>query len=121
MFIFISHLTVPPADCPELERYFRERARLVDGFPGFLYLQLLAPKAGDASHTFLTAWEDASAFRRYMASAEHAASHSREPANIMARSAVRHEAFDVLMDSRSRPEWLADSSRESRGGPAAVS
>ena len=121
MFIFISHLTVPPADCPELERHFRERARLVDGFPGFLYLQLLAPKAGDASHTFLTAWEDADSFRHYMASSEHAASHSREPASIMARSGVRHEAFDVLMDSRSRPEWLVHSSCDLQGGPAVVS
>ena len=114
MFVFISHLTVPPADRPELERHFRHRARLVDGFPGFLYLQLLRPKAGDASHTFLTAWEDADAFRRYMASTEHTASHSREPADIMARSSVRHEAFEVLMDSRSRPEWFADSSSESQ-------
>ncbi len=112
MFIFISHLTVPPADCPALERHFRERARLVNGFPGFLYLQLLAPKAGDASHTFLTAWRDADAFRSYMASNEHSTSHSREPADIMARSSVRHEAFEVLMDSRERPEWLAANDSE---------
>lgn len=106
MFIFISHLTVPAADHAELERHFRERAHLVDGFPGFLYLQLLRPQAGEASHTFLTAWESRDAFRAYMNSAEHALSHSREPAAIMARSQVRHEAFDVLMDSRERPEWI---------------
>lgn len=106
MFIFISHLTVPAADHAELERHFRERARLVDDFPGFLYLQLLKPQAGDATHTFLTAWRDRDAFREYMRSSEHATSHSREPAEIMERSGVRHEAFDVLMDSRSAPEWL---------------
>ena len=109
MFIFLSHLTVPPADHPELERHFRERARLVDGFPGFLYLQLLRPQAGDATHAFLTAWSDREAFRRYMSSDAHAASHSREPAAIMGRSAVRHDAFDVLLDSTHRPEWLSDS------------
>ena len=107
MFIFISHLTVPPADHDELERHFRDRARLVDAFPGFLYLQLLKPQSGDATHTFLTAWRDRDAFRAYMGSAEHATSHSREPAAIMRRSDVRHEAFEVLMDSRSRPEWIA--------------
>ena len=74
MFVFISHLTVPEADGPELERHFRERSRLVDGFPGFLYLQLLRPQAGDATHTFLTAWESREAFRRYMGSEEHAVS-----------------------------------------------
>ena len=106
MFVFISHLTVPAADHAELERNFRERSALVDGFPGFLYLQLLRPQAGKATHTFLTAWTDRDAFRRYMRSRQHATSHAREPGEIMARTQVRHEAFDVLMDSRSVPEWL---------------
>ena len=107
MFVFISHLTVPETDRSALERHFRERSHLVDSFPGFLYLQLLAPQAGDATHTFLTAWESREAFRRYMQSEEHRISHSREPADIMARTAVRHEAFEVLMDSRGKDEWLA--------------
>lgn len=106
MFVFISHLTVPEADHEALERHFRERARLVDRFPGFLYLQLLKPEAGKPTHTFLTAWESRDAFRRYMKSDEHAASHSREPAEIMARTTVRHEAYQVLMDSRDDPEWV---------------
>ena len=101
MFVFISHLTVPATDHADLERHFLGRSKLVDDFPGFLYLQLLKPKAGAATHTFLTAWKDAESFRRYMRSAEHATSHSREPAAIMARTEVRHEAYEVLMDSRS--------------------
>jgi heme oxygenase (mycobilin-producing) len=105
MFVFVSHLTVAPKDHEALERHFRERSRLVDDFPGFLYLQLLKPAGGDATHTFLTAWESREAFRRYMQSEEHAYSHSREPAEIMARTRVRHEAYEVLMDSRSVPEW----------------
>ena len=106
MFVFISHLTVPPADHAELERHFRERSGLVDGFPGFLYLQLLKPQGGDATHTFLTAWADRDAFRRYMRSREHALSHAREPGAIMARTDVRHEAYEVLLDSRREPEWM---------------
>ena len=106
MFVFISHLTVPEADQETLERHFRERSRLVDGFPGFLYLQLLRPQGGDATHAFLTAWTDRDAFRRYMGSREHAQSHSREPAEIMGRTTVRHEAYEVIMDSQARPEWL---------------
>jgi len=106
MFIFVSHLDVPPDDQGEVERHFRQRSRLVDGFPGFLYLQLLRPQGGGSSHTFLTAWTDRESFRSYMRSQEHAVSHSREPAEIMARTSVRHEAYEVLMDSRSEPEWL---------------
>jgi heme oxygenase (mycobilin-producing) len=106
MFVFISHLQVPEPDQAELERHFRERSRLVDGFPGFLYLHLLRPQAGESTHTFLTAWESRDAFRLYMRSREHAHSHSREPAEIMGRTSVRHEAYDVLMDSRKDPEWL---------------
>lgn len=106
MFVFISHLSVPEGDRASLERHFRERSHLVDGFPGFLYLQLLEPQTGSASHAFLTAWKSRDAFSAYMRSTEHAASHSREPADIMARTSVRHEAFEVLMDSRLEAEWL---------------
>lgn len=70
MFVFISHLTAEASDHQELGRHFRERSRLVDDFPGFLYLQLLKPEAGDATHTFLTAWASREAFRRYMKSDE---------------------------------------------------
>ncbi len=109
VFVFISHLTVPDGDHDELERHFRERSRLVDDFPGFLYLQLLKPQAGAATHTFLTAWESRDDFRRYMASREHAVSHGREPREIMARTDVRHEAYEVLMDSRLMDSRLMDS------------
>ena len=112
MFVFISHLTVPEEDRAVLERHFRNRSGLVDGFPGFLYLQLLEPQGGAATHAFLTAWESREAFREYMRSEEHATSHAREPGAILARTAVRHEAYEVLMDSRARPEWLAPSAGE---------
>ena len=104
MFVFVSHLTVPESDRENLERHFRQRSRLVDDFPGFLYLQLLRPQAGEATHAFLTAWENQEAFRSYMKSREHAISHGREPGEIMARTEVRHEAYEVLMDSRYEPE-----------------
>lgn len=107
MFVFISHLTVPEGDRESLERHFRERSRLVDSFPGFLYLQLLEPQGGSATHAFLTAWESRAAFSRYMRSQEHHTSHSREPGEIMARTGVRHEAYEVLMDSRAQAEWVA--------------
>ena len=106
MFVFISHLTVPTADQAALEQHFRARSRLVDDFPGFLYLQLLKPQSGEATHAFLTAWTDRDAFRRYMSSQEHAQSHGREPADIMGRTTVRHEAYEVIMDSQTNPEWL---------------
>lgn len=110
MFVFISHLTVPEADHEALESHFRERSGLVDDFPGFLYLQLLRPAGGDATHTFLTAWESREAFRSYMRSQEHSISHSREPREIMDRTRVRHEAFEVLMDSRRPDEWVGGES-----------
>jgi len=72
MYLLISHLTVPTDDCAALERHFRERSHLVDSFPGFLYLQLLSPQGGVATHAFLTAWESRAAFSAYMRSREHA-------------------------------------------------
>jgi heme oxygenase (mycobilin-producing) len=106
MFVFLSHLSAPPADHAVLEHHFRNRSGLVDAYPGFEYLQLLRPLAGTASHAFLTAWQDRDSFRRYMRSMEHGISHSREPGDIMRRTEVRHDAYQVLMDSRCRPEWL---------------
>jgi heme oxygenase (mycobilin-producing) len=122
-FVFVSHLEVPEEDHAELEAHFRDRAHLVDDFPGFLYLQLLRPQKGPATHTFLTAWENRDAFRAYMKSEAHRMSHSREPARIMARTQVTHEAFEVLMDSRSQPEWrgVGDPTEGStRRGPFAL-
>lgn len=106
MFVFISHLGMPASDRSALERHFRERSHLVDDLPGFLYLQLLRSQGREGTLTFLTAWRDRDAFRRYMGSVERALSHGREPADIMARTTVRHEAYEVLMDSRQEPEWL---------------
>ena len=100
MFVFISHLDVPEGDRPSLEKGFRDRAHLVDTFPGFLYLQVLEPQAGPAGFVFLSAWESRDAFSRYMRSDAHAISHSREPNDIMSRTTVRHEAYEVLIDSR---------------------
>lgn len=106
MFVFISHLEVPEEDRARLEGHFRNRARLVDGFPGFLRMQLLRPESGKASFTVVTIWADGDAFRRYMRSPEYARSQEREPTDIMVRTTVRHEAFHVLMDSECDPEWL---------------
>lgn len=100
MFVFKSYLTVPPDDREAIERLFSKRPGLVDGFPGFRYLQLLKPRRGEATHVFLTAWDDEEAFRRYMRSEEHEATHTPEALAIMSRSSVRHEAYHVLMDSR---------------------
>lgn len=105
MFVFITHLTVLSADHAALERLFRERSRLVDGYPGFLYLQLLRPQAGSATHVFLTAWRDRESFRSYMSSPEHDRAHTHDSGEIMKRTGIRHEAYEVLMDSRMEPEW----------------
>ena len=90
MFVFFSYLTVPPDDHAALEEHFRRRSRLGDDFPGFLYLQLLEPQGGEATHAFLTAWTDRDAFHRYMKSEEHAGSHGREPGVVMDRTEIRH-------------------------------
>ena len=66
MFVFISHLEVPEEDRSRLEGHFRNRARLVDGFPGFIRMQLLRPESGEASFTVLTVWSDREAFQLLM-------------------------------------------------------
>ena len=67
--------------------------------------RLKASEVWYLTHTFLTAWDSRQAFSDYMRGEAHRVSHSREPAEIMARTTVRHEAFEVLMDSRRVQEW----------------
>lgn len=120
MFVFVSHLTVPADDHAALEKHFRERSHLVENCPGFLYLQLLRPQAGGATHTFLTAWKDKEAFRLYMASEERARSQRAKCVQDM-RYNVEHLAPAVALEDPSMfagyARWLA-SLLTARGIPA---
>lgn len=58
------------------------RSHLVDGFPGFQHLEVLAPAKRGGDWVLATWWDSRDDLRRWLRSAEHAETHERTPASI---------------------------------------
>lgn len=63
----INALHVPAGQGPQLEQRFAERARMVDGEPGFEGFQLLRPIKGDDRYFVVTAWDSEASFSAWRA------------------------------------------------------
>ena len=78
-FVTVSGIAVPDAGAAALEDAMRNRIGRVDDEAGFHRLEVWRPvRAGDP-YRMVTWWEDPDAFRQYMRSAAHDASHARVP------------------------------------------
>lgn len=77
MYISMSRLRVDPERCGELVRAFRDRAHLVDGFPGFIDLQVWRSDRDPGEVLMVSRWDDRESFRTYMRSDAHRFSHDR--------------------------------------------
>jgi heme-degrading monooxygenase HmoA len=60
-------------------RCLADRSHLVDSFPGFRDLQVLAPAKADGDWVLATWWETRDALRAWLRSHEHAETHERTP------------------------------------------
>lgn len=65
----INALHVPAGQGAELERRFAERARMVDGEPGFEGFTLLRPVKGDNRYFVMTVWASQEFFDAWRAKA----------------------------------------------------
>ena len=77
MYVSLSRLRVPEERAEELVLAFRARAGLVDGFDGFLDLEVWQSDRDPGELVMVSRWRDREAFTRYMRSEEHAISHVR--------------------------------------------
>lgn len=73
----INAITVAEGRGADLERRFAERAREVEGMPGFLGFQLLRPHAGERRYFVLTEWASEEAFRGWVGSDAFRRGHAR--------------------------------------------
>jgi heme-degrading monooxygenase HmoA len=73
----MSRLRVDERRSDELVAAFRARARLVDDADGFLDLQVWRSDRDPSEVLMVSRWRDREAFKAYMKSAEHRASHDR--------------------------------------------
>ena len=78
-FVTVSGIAVPPEGAATLEQAMSDRLRQADEEPGFGGLQVWRPVREGDPYRMVTWWNDEQAFRDYMRSAAHAASHARTP------------------------------------------
>jgi len=74
----INAISVPEGMGPQLEGRFAQRAKLVDGTPGFQGFQLLRPVAGDDRYFVVTHWDNDESFRAWTDSSSFKAGHAEQ-------------------------------------------
>src|ERR687894_2374570 len=99
----MSRLRVPLDEAPRLVAAFRRRAGLVDHADGFVDLEVWRSDRDPGEVVMVSRWRDRAAFRDYMRSSEHAASHSRIPADLDA--AITLERLEHLHTSEAVGRW----------------
>jgi heme oxygenase (mycobilin-producing) len=90
----MSRLRVPAERAPELVEAFRRRAGLVDGFDGFVDLQVWQADRDPGELIMVSRWRDRDCFKAYMKSPEHRTSHDRIDPGL--DDAIRLERLEHL-------------------------
>ena len=73
----MSRLRVAPERVDALVSAFRQRMHLVDDAPGFIDLEVWCSDREPGEVIMVSRWRDREAFKAYMRSGAHAASHAR--------------------------------------------
>ena len=90
-YVAISEIAVPIEGAGELEEAFRNRLGVVDGWPGFLGMEVLRHRRKAGRYVMISRWATKQAFAEYMRSADHRRSHDRIPGG---EHAPRPAGFD---------------------------
>jgi len=94
MYISVSRLHVQVDRSDELVAAFVERAGLVESHEGFVDLQVWRSDRDPAEIVMVTRWGTKGAFRNYMRSDDHRASHERM--DPLLRRAVKLERLESM-------------------------
>ena len=81
MVVKINAIEVAEGRGPELEQRFANRAREVEGQPGFLGFELLRPSAGETRYFVYTRWETEEHFRAWVESSAFTRGHAQARAD----------------------------------------
>jgi heme-degrading monooxygenase HmoA len=84
----MSRLRVAPERSDDLVAAFRARAGLVDGFEGFVDLQVWRSDRDPTEVLMVSRWSSRAHFTAYMRSPEHRASHGRIGPDLKAAIAL---------------------------------
>jgi len=94
MYVSLSRLRVEPERAGDLVAAFRDRARLVDGFAGFVDLQVWQSDRDPGEIVMVSRWRSRAHFTAYMRSDAHRISHDRIDPGLDA--AIRLERLEHL-------------------------
>ena len=94
MYVSMSRLRVPVERAEQLVTAFRARAGLVDDHDGFVDLQVWQSDRDEGELIMVSRWRDRDAFKAYMRSDDHRASHERIDPDLQA--AIKLERLEHL-------------------------
>jgi heme-degrading monooxygenase HmoA len=94
VYVSLSRLRVPRDRAGELVAAFRRRMGAVDGFDGFVDLQVWQSDRDAGELVMVSRWRDRECFKAYMRSAEHRESHDRIDPGL--DDAIRLERLEHL-------------------------
>ena len=77
MYVSVSRLRVAAEQADELVEAFRRRLGAVDGWDGFVDLQVWQSDRDAGELVMVSRWRDRDCFKTYMKSNEHQVSHDR--------------------------------------------
>ena len=94
MYVSLSRQRLPVERAEELVAAFRRRSHLVDGFDGFVDLEVWQSDRDPGEVVMVSRWRDRAAFSAYMRSDAHRVSHDRIDAEL--ERAIRLERLEHL-------------------------
>lgn len=95
-FVAYSLLSVPEPGRDALMASFADRLELVDGWPGFLRLEIWADRADPTAFVMVSWWDAESSFRAYMGSGDHRLSHARIPGGELRPRPETFQRYEVI-------------------------
>ena len=102
MYVSMSRLAIPAERATELISAFRDRSRLVESADGFVDLQVWQSDRDAGEILMVSRWRDRAAFKAYMKSDAHKASHDRiDPglkADITLRRLEHMHTYEVVSE-----------------------
>jgi heme oxygenase (mycobilin-producing) len=95
-YVAISEIAVPAEGAAALEETFRNRLGEVDGWPGFLGLEVLRHRRHCGTYLMVSRWTSKETFQEYMRSESHRASHDRIPGGELRPRPAGFDDYDVV-------------------------
>jgi heme-degrading monooxygenase HmoA len=94
--VVASELAIAPEGADHLEAAFQDRLGEVDGYPGFIHLEVWKDGRRPGRYLMITWWDSPAAFHDYLRSDAHHRSHERIPTQPARPAPVRVDQFSLI-------------------------